>query len=102
MGKPEFTSESLPTTLTPKAYSMPNFSKEEKQLLPSKAIVDDSVSIEGILYLQAIENATPQEVRLLKISQGTFSSLQGFLFERTNKTTENRLKTLETSSLIFR
>ncbi|MBO4727518.1 MAG: DNA repair protein RecO [Spirochaetaceae bacterium] len=65
-------------------------------------VLMNSVSIEGILYLQAIENATPQEVRMLKISQGTFSSLQGFLFERTNKTTENRLKTLETSSLIFR
>ena len=59
----------------------------------------NSVSIEGILYLQAIENASPQEVRLLKISQNTFSSLQGFLFERTNKTADNHLKTLETANL---
>ena len=63
------------------------------------AALMNSVSIEGILYLQAIENASPQEVRLLKISQNTFSSLQGFLFERTNKTADNHLKTLETANL---
>lgn len=63
------------------------------------AALMNSVSIEGILYLQAIENASPQEVRLLRISQSTFSSLQGFLLERTNKAADTRLKTLETANL---
>lgn len=65
----------------------------------SKAALMKSLPIEGILYLQAIENSSPQEVRLLKIKQNTFNSLQGFLFERTAKCTDNRLKTLETVNL---
>ncbi|NLK45099.1 MAG: DNA repair protein RecO [Treponema sp.] len=60
------------------------------------------IPIEGVFYLQAIENATPKEVRSLKISLETFNSLQGFLLERTNNTTSCKLKTLETANIIFK
>lgn len=68
----------------------------------TKAALMNPLTLEGVFYLQAIENAPPQEVRMMKINQTTFSSLQGFLFERTNRAADYKLKTLETSSLILK
>ena len=51
MGKPDFESISLPTTLQEKNFPFPQtLSDEQKGKLPEKAIVNDTVSIEGIKY----------------------------------------------------
>ncbi len=51
MGKPDFESISLPTTLQEKNFPFPKtLSDEQKGKLPEKAIVNDTVSIEGIKY----------------------------------------------------
>ena len=51
MGKPDFESISLPTTLQEKNFPFPQtLSDEQKEKLPEKAIVNDTVSIEGIKY----------------------------------------------------
>lgn len=51
MGKPDFESISLPTTLQEKNFPFPQtLSDEQKGKLPEKAIVNDTVSIEGITY----------------------------------------------------
>ena len=51
MGKPDFESISLPTTLQEKNYPFPQtLSDKQKAKLPEKAIVNDTVSIEGIKY----------------------------------------------------
>ncbi|MCR5289577.1 MAG: carbamoyl-phosphate synthase large subunit [Treponema sp.] len=50
MGKPEFSSQSLPTTLEAKPFPLTELGKIHKDFLPQNAIVNEPVTVDGMQY----------------------------------------------------